>query len=128
MQLSSPLRFFTYCGIRRRSLAAGCPNRYTGRNSEDCLVDDPLKACPHHHTLSSERAAMNIAMTPYLSTLIAAFGSEQLFVGPTQAAPPLRGARPSADHCRNNTLIQDWHSRQAIEAHGFFFDIIGDQA
>jgi hypothetical protein len=68
----------------------------------------------------------------HLLILIVVFCSALLFSVPIAAAPlprpQLHPQPPVADQCRDHKLVADWHSRRAIEAKGFNFDIIGDQA
>ncbi|HEU5099879.1 MAG TPA: hypothetical protein VFU22_12700 [Roseiflexaceae bacterium] len=52
-----------------------------------------------------------------------------LAVAPTQAAPPANNGRQhNTNQCLNRKLIPFWGSRSFIEAQGFNFDIIGEQA
>lgn len=52
-----------------------------------------------------------------------------LAVAPTQAAPAANnGNRPNANQCLDRKFIPFWGSRNFIEAQGFNFDIVGDQA
>ena len=68
----------------------------------------------------------------HILMLVAVFCSALLFSVPIAAAPLPRPQPQSqltaGDQCRDHKQIEDWHSRRAIEAKGFNFDIIGGQA
>ncbi|HKF94248.1 MAG TPA: hypothetical protein VKB96_06540, partial [Gammaproteobacteria bacterium] len=51
-----------------------------------------------------------------------------LAVAPTQAAPVATSTHHNVDQCLDRKLIPFWGSRDFIEAQGFNFDIVGDQA
>jgi hypothetical protein len=64
-----------------------------------------------------------------LMLLIAILLLSILAVAPTQAAPAATNANhQTANQCRDRKLIPFWGSRNFIEAQGFTFDIMGDQA
>src|SRR5689334_5114831 len=66
---------------------------------------------------------------PRLVLLFAVLMLSLLAVAPTQAAPAANNGHPqSFDQCLDRKLIPYWGSRSLIEAQGFNFDIIGDQA
>jgi len=72
---------------------------------------------------------MQTARIRHMLMLIAVLCSALLFSAPTQAAVLLSRPQPSVgDQCRDHKQIEDWHNRRAIEAKGFNFDIIGEQA
>src|SRR5215216_3886940 len=61
--------------------------------------------------------------------LLAILLLSMLAVAPTQAAPVAsNGHGHSFDQCLDRKLIPFWGSRSFIEAQGFNFDIVGNQA
>jgi hypothetical protein len=61
--------------------------------------------------------------------LLALLILSMLAVAPTQAAPAAtRGHSHNPNPCRDRKFIPFWGSRSFIEAQGFNFDIVGDQA
>src|SRR6186997_2513368 len=70
-----------------------------------------------------------ISHTPRLVLLLAVLMLSLLAVAPIQAAPAATfGHGHNPDQCLERKFIPFWGSRRAIEARGFNFDIIGDQA
>ncbi len=64
-----------------------------------------------------------------LATLLAILTLSMLAVAPTQAAPADNNRHQfNSSQCRNHKFIPFWGSRSFIEAQGFNFDIVGDQA
>jgi hypothetical protein len=64
-----------------------------------------------------------------LVLLLAILILSALVVAPTQAAPAATfGHQQNANQCLDRKFIPFWNSRRLIEAQGFNFDLIGDQA
>jgi hypothetical protein len=64
-----------------------------------------------------------------VAVMLAILILSMLAVAPTQAAPAANsGNQHNANQCLDRKLIPFWGSRSFIEAQGFNFDIVGDQA
>src|SRR5580765_4696775 len=65
----------------------------------------------------------------HLVLMLAILILSMLAVAPTQAAPAANNVyQHNANQCLDRKFISSWGSRNFIEAQGFNFDIVGDQA